>query len=130
LTDSKIIFDTSALIEFFQETEKGAKIKDYFISEEVKNLIPAIVISELISKLKREKIDPLKFICVLEKNCTILNLNFEVSKKAGFLHGELKKTEPDISLVDCIIMAHGDLENSKIISLDKHFKNYKNAIIF
>lgn len=130
LIGSKIIYDTSSLIELFQGTKVGKKVEEYFTSEKIQNLIPNLVLAELTSKFIRIGENPKKYIDTLEKNCIILNLNSEIAKMAGSIHADLKKKEPKISLIDCIIIAHGYFEGEiRIITTDKHFKNYKNSIV-
>ena len=69
------------------------------------------------------------FIQILEQNSIVLDLNLEVAKKAGDLHAELKTKEKRISVPDCIIMVHAELEDAMILTKDHHFKRYKNARI-
>ena len=126
-TWNKIIYDTSSLLEMFLGTSAGEQVKELFIDENTENLIPTVVFSELISKLKRSAVDPMLFIDTLEKNALILELDMETSKNAGFIHAGLKSKEPKISLIDCIIMAHADVEDALILTLDSHFSHYKNA---
>ncbi len=125
--ENNIIFDTSALIEFFLGSESGSEVKELFIDEGTSNFIPALVMAELISKLRRANKDPAKFVRVLKQNCTILDLNQDVAEKAGELHSDLKKKDKEISLADCVIMVHGKNENALIVSKDPHFRYYEKA---
>ncbi|MBU0591758.1 PIN domain-containing protein [Candidatus Micrarchaeota archaeon] len=126
---NNIIYDTSALLEFFQGSASGFEVKKSFEDEETENNIPAVVLCELISKLKRAKVDFYDFVSALEKNAVILALDKEIAKEAGTLHAELKEKEPQISMIDCVIMAHANMLEATIISKDRHFKLYKNAKI-
>ena len=124
-----VLYDTSALIEFLLESKSGERVKESFISDDVQNCIPSIVLAELVSKLSREGINPSRFVKILEENSVILPLTSEVAKDAGKIHSELKKKEERVSLTDCIIMAHGKSRNARIMTKDKHFRHYRNAEI-
>jgi predicted nucleic acid-binding protein len=123
------VYDTSALIEFFQGTAAGAEVRKLFENEAVENNVPSVVICELVSKLKRAGIEPFEFVSVVEKNAIVLGLDLAIAKQAGHLHAELKAKEPGISMVDCIIMAHAETVGGTIVSKDTHFKHYDNAKI-
>jgi predicted nucleic acid-binding protein len=125
----KVVYDTSALLEFFQGGFQGKQVKELLEAEEVENLIPTVVLCELVSKLKRTKMDPTSFISTLEENSLVLNLDSNTAKEAGLLHAELKEVEPGISLVDCVIMKHAEMNSAMIVSKDNHFKHYKKSKI-
>lgn len=127
MIDSSLVYDTSALIEFYNGDNKT--VQELFIDPQIENLVPSIVISELISRIRRNGQDPLKFIQMLEDNSIILAFNHQIAKKAGELHAVLKKKEKSISLIDCMIMAHAKIEDAMIVSKDNHFKHYKNSKI-
>jgi len=127
--ENNIIFDTSALIEFFLGSKSGEEVKDLFIDENTSNFIPALVMAELTSKLMRAGKNPEKFTNVLEQNSTTLDLDLSTAKKAGELHSILKKKNNEISLADCVIMMHGKNENGMIVTKDSHFKHYEKAKI-
>ena len=50
---TEIVYDTSALIELFLGTKEGEAVRQLFSDESATNLIPSVVILELISKIKR-----------------------------------------------------------------------------
>ncbi|MBI5223543.1 PIN domain-containing protein [Candidatus Micrarchaeota archaeon] len=127
MTGTKILFDTSAIIEMLLGSREGETVKEHFSDPNTQNLVPAIVLCELVSKLKRSEIYDEKKIEIIEKNSTVLELNKSIAKKAGHIHYVLKKKEPRISTIDCIIMAHADEEGAIILTKDHHFLNFKNT---
>lgn len=126
---TRILYDTSALIEFFLASLNGERVKELFLSEEIENLIPSVVFTELVGKLKRSNKNPTKFVSLLEENSTVVELDLETAKKAGEIYAILKPNEANISSIDCIIIAHAELADANIITKDHHFKNYKKSII-
>ncbi|MCI0503369.1 PIN domain-containing protein [Candidatus Micrarchaeota archaeon] len=127
--ESSVVYDTSALIEFFQGTKSGAEVRKLFENDDLENNVPSVVICELVSKLKRARIEPSEFVSVIEKNAIMLELDLAIAKQAGALHAELKAKEPGISMVDCIIMAHAETVGGMIVSKDLHFRHYGNTKI-
>ena len=122
------LIDTSALIEYLDQTGKGKQVKEIIEEENIEILIPSIVIAELTSKLKRRKLDT-KIVLKICESSTVLDLDDEIARIAGELHAELKLKIDSISLADCIIATHAQNENAQIITCDHHFKEYKNAKI-
>jgi predicted nucleic acid-binding protein len=127
MSETRIIFDTSALIEFFDLTKKGEKVKE-ILQTDGTVLVPSIVVAELVSKLKRRKFDPTEFVGKLESSTEILPLDWRIAKHAGELHAELRKTDDTISLADCIIMAHTEFEDARVLTYDGHFDGFKKRI--
>ena len=126
MSETKVIFDTSALIELFDLTKKGEAVRDVLKTNNT-FFVPSIAVAELISKLKRRNFDPKKFIEKVESSTVILSLDTEIAKRAGELHAELRKKQSDISLADCVIIAHGEVEDAMVLTCDQHFKGYSKA---
>ena len=127
MPDTRYIIDTSALIELYLESEKGEKVL-----AKIKNaatLVPSIVVAELKRKLEREGLDSSSFIHGIKETSLVLDLTFEIANAAGKKHSELRKKFPNISLADCIVMAHSEQENVKVITTDGHFKETSAVVI-
>lgn len=125
MPDTKLLLDTSALCEELFGTEAGWRINQE-ITGKVK-IVPSIVIAELTSFLLRKGINPKNVIRDIFESCEIVDTTSDITVAAGYLHASLKKKEPNISLVDCIIMEHAKKENATIITLDSHFRHLRNA---
>lgn len=128
MSEINILLDTSILVEFFDSTAKGVILKEYFNSD-YRIFTPSIVIAELSSKLKRKGFEPTRFINEIKNSTNVVSLNEIVAEESGKLHAELRKTNKNVSLADCIIITHAKTLNSKVITCDRHFENYKNSII-
>ncbi|MFH0737484.1 MAG: PIN domain-containing protein [Candidatus Micrarchaeota archaeon] len=122
-----VVYDASALLEFFAGTAQGKQVAELFEDDDVENIVPSIVLCEIISKLKRADVDPAEYVSALENNAVVLELDKKTAKDAGLLHAELKKQEPGIALSDCIIMVHAKMKGAMIVSKDRHFKHYENS---
>ena len=123
---NSIILDTSAVVEYIKQTDKGAVVRTYLQNPENIIILPSVVIAELKSVLIRRKLNS-NVINLLIESCTILDLTKEIALIAGELHSKLR--QKNVSLADCIIMAHVEQSNSLLLTSDIHFKNFKNAIL-
>lgn len=123
---NSIILDTSAVVEYIKQTDKGAVVRTYWQNPENIIILPSVVIAELKSVLIRRKLNS-NVINLLIESCTILDLTKEIALIAGELHSKLR--QKNVSLADCIIMAHVEQSNSLLLTSDIHFKNFKNAIL-
>ena len=128
MSEINVLLDTSILVEFFDSTKKGEKLKDY-VSEKYRLFTPAIVISELASKLKRKGFEPKKMIDELRGATQVVPLTDLVAEESGILHATLRERINNISLADCIIMTHAQKLKAKILTCDNHFKGHNNSII-
>ena len=122
-----VVYDTSALLEFFQGSAQGKQVGELFEDEDVENIVPAVVLCEIVSKLKRAKVDPTEYIAAIENNAVVVELDRNTAKDAGSLHAELKEKEAGVSMVDCIIMVHAKMKGAMVVSKDRHFKHYENS---
>ncbi len=126
----KVVLDTSALVEYFDSTEKGAVVKEIIENRENFILVPAIVVAEISSKLERRGFEARQFASSLEAFTIFLDLDSVTSVNAGKRHAQLRKLEPNISLVDCIVMQiAADHDNALSLTTDHGFKHYKNSKI-
>ncbi len=124
-----IVIDTSALIEYFLSSRKGEIVKEAIEDSSDSVIIPPIVLSEFASKLLRKGLNPNSFIAALQEFTIFVNLDPDTAIKAGKLHAELRKIEKNIGMADCLIMQIAEENDAEIISLDSHFKHYKNSRI-
>ncbi len=122
------IIDTSAWIEYLDGSEKGEKINNILKSNEKVYIIP-VILSELISKVKRSNGNIELVYGSLIKNSEILSLTPRIAKEAGLLHTEVKLTLPSFSLTDATIICSAKAFKLKILTTDNHFKKFKETII-
>ncbi len=121
--------DTSCWIEYLEGSSKGEKINQ--IIKDKDNIIYSspLIISEVISKVKRKKHNFNIAFNVITSTSNIVNLNAEESKEAGLLHAEIKQKIPSFSLADAIIIISARKNSAKLLTIDAHFKIFKEAIL-
>ncbi len=122
------IIDTSAWIEYLEGSESGEKINNILKSNEQTYIIP-VILSELISKVKRSNGDVELAYHTLIKNSKILDITPRIAKEAGLLHAKIRLTLSNFSLTDATIICSAKTFKLKILTTDSHFNKYKEAII-
>ena len=124
---NKLIFDTSALIEMHEGSKLGEEAKQLFLAENTLPFVASISIAEFASQLMRKGTDPDEQLHRIFEFADMLPLTSEIAMRAGLLHAKLRKKSKNISLADCIIMAHADREGATVVTTDCHFSLYKNT---
>jgi len=124
----KYLIDSWAWIEYLDGTKNGLKVKEILTEEnEVFTLI--LSLAEIISRAKRKGKDIEGVENAILVNSKIINVNVEMSKQAGLLHAEMRKTVKDFGLIDAFILKAARELKAKIITGDEHFRNAKEAIL-
>ena len=89
----------------------------------------AITVGEVISKVAREARDVQAAYNMLLSNSQIININEVLSKQAGLLHCEMRKTLKDFGLADAYVLATAKMLKAKVLTGDAHFKSVKEAVL-
>ncbi|MBU0894153.1 MAG: PIN domain-containing protein [Nanoarchaeota archaeon] len=123
----KIIFDTFAWIEFFEGTKKGKIVKDFLCENEI--ITPLIVFLELSYKADKEHWNFREIVNYIKHNSEIIGMNENFIFSFGKLYNKVKKNIRGISIVDVVLLHTAMLKNAKVLTGDKHFKGFKEAMI-
>ncbi len=124
---NRLLFDTSALIEMLSGSPKGKEASSLFLSEDSRPLVASVSIAELASKLRRHSVAPEEHVRRISDSAEMLPLDSETALRAGSLHAQLKAKNKNISLADCVIMAHAEREGATVVTTDHHFLLYKHS---
>jgi len=127
--NKKYIIDAYAWVEYLIGSEVGNEVKA--VVEGVDNEIYtcAVTVAEVISKTAREGRNPETAYDILVSDSHIIDVDEELSKDAGILHAEMRKTLGDFGLADAYVLASARRLNSKILTGDYHFKDVEEAIL-
>jgi predicted nucleic acid-binding protein len=129
------VIDAYAWIELFVGSEKGLKVKAILESaDEV--YTPGTVLAEIARKYLREGADDKTVDARLEviaSASNIAHVDVGIALEAARCYIELltcaKKSKLSTpSLFDAIVLATGRLLRSKIVTGDKHFKNFSETV--
>jgi predicted nucleic acid-binding protein len=125
----KYVIDAYAWIEYFTATKAGTKVKTMLEQENNEIYTCAVTIAEIISKTTREKQDTEAVYDTLTTNSNIIDADNQLSKQAGILHAQTRKTKKDFGLADAYVLATARMINARILTGDPHFKGIKEAIL-
>jgi predicted nucleic acid-binding protein len=123
-----LVLDTYAILELFQGSEKGKKVKKLLEKEE-EVYLSVLSIYELGTVLEREigRKKSQEYLRSVETYYTILDVTYEVAKKAVEVRRNFK-----LPAIDCLIYASAFINESKVVSGCKHFReisHQKNVIV-
>ncbi|MFQ5531994.1 MAG: PIN domain-containing protein [Candidatus Nanoarchaeia archaeon] len=124
----KFILDSYAWVEYLEGNSKGIEVRRILKGKnEIYTL--SLCIAEVISRAKRKGANDDIAYRAMTMNSKIISIDEKISRDAGILHGEIKKKIKDFGLVDAYILLIARKLKAKIITGDKHFKNFKEAIL-
>ena len=125
----RFLFDSSAWVEYLLGSSKGEEV--FKILKQNKNEIYSIpiIISEVVSRAKREKQNVEISFRAITMNSKVLEVSPEIAKEAGLLHAEMKKKKRDFGLIDAIIWVVAKKLNAKLVTCDFHFRAFKNVVL-
>lgn len=126
----RIVVDSWAWIEYFDESEKGVNAKKYIDDEKNEIFVNSLIVAEVMSAaIRKGKNAPLAFeaICELSKSPDISNPEF--AKDVGATHARMKQKIKDFGLADAFILQTARELNAKLLTGDSHFKDFKEAIM-
>ena len=121
-----MLIDTYAWIEFFNGTEKGAKVKEILKNNAC--FTSAICLAELSEWIERERLDGKDKLNAVKSLSSIIGLDEETLLLAGILKVEKRKRVKGFGLLDAIVLATAKQYGLKIVTGDKHFSG-ENAIL-
>nr|MDO8100507.1 PIN domain-containing protein [Candidatus Njordarchaeota archaeon] len=121
------LIDTSAWIEFFLKTEKGAKVKQNLETQSCYTSI--ISIAEISNWASRQKLDGRVLVRYAVELTQLVNINLKIAFLAGELNFQRKRTEKDWGMIDSIILATAQIYSLEILTKDHHFEDLSNAEI-
>jgi len=127
--NEKYIIDAYAWVEYLIGSKAGNKVKSALEGENNEIYTCAVTVAEVVSKTVREGRDFETAYDILISNSRVIDVDEEISKEAGILHAEMRKTKRDFGLADAYVLAAARKINSKVLTGDIHFKGVKEAIL-
>ncbi len=123
----KIVMDTSAWVEYFLGSAEGEIVNKHLKSDEI--LTPFIVLLELSCKAYREKWDAKTYLNFIKLKSRIIGIPESSILNFGKTYCEARKKREQFGLADAIILVSAISEKVKILTKDKHFSGFEEAII-
>jgi predicted nucleic acid-binding protein len=123
------VIDAWAWVEYLIGSKFGKKLAEVLDDSGSEVYTCAVTLGEVISKVAREDRDTEAAYAILLSNSKIISVNEELSKQAGILHCEMRKTAKDFGLADAYVLATAKILKAKILTGDAHFKDVKEAVL-
>jgi predicted nucleic acid-binding protein len=122
----RYIADAYAWVEYLDGTPRGEKLRD--ILESGADVYTCTVTpAEGTSKAARTGRDPETAYAVIHGNSTITPADEQLSRSAGLLHAEARRTIHDFGLADAYVLATARTLHTRILTGDPHFKDIPEA---
>jgi len=125
----KYVIDAYAWVEYLIGSRGGERVKSILEDEDNEVFTCAVTVAEVVSKTAREGRDFEVAYDILLSNSQVVDVDEEVSKEAGVLHCEMRKTKGDFGLADAYVLAVARRIKSRVLTGDLHFKGVKEAIL-
>ncbi len=122
-----MLLDTSAWVEFFIKSEKGAVVKK--ILEIEKCYTSIVTIAEISNWAMRENSNGSELIKFVISTTKILDLNTNIAFLAGELNFKRKKIVKKWGMIDSLIVATSLIYNLKVLTKDSYFRGLSNMQI-
>lgn len=126
---SKYVVDAWAWVEYLVGSAFGAKLRDVFDEDGSEVYTCAVTLGEVVSKVASEGRDVEAAYTMLLSNSQVVNVDEELSKQAGMLHCEMRKTLKDFGLADAYVLATAKKLKAKVLTGNLHFKGVKEAVL-
>jgi predicted nucleic acid-binding protein len=126
--NERYVMDAYAWIEYLIGSELGTKVKTILDDESNEVFTCAVTVAEVVSKTIREGRNAETAYNILTGNSVIVDVDSEISRDAGTLHADVRKTKKDFGLSDAYVLAVSKITESKILTGDPHFEGIKNVI--
>jgi len=124
----KCIIDAHSWIEYLRGSSAGEKVNEIINGDNEIYVMP-ITIAEVIGKIEKSGGNTDTAYNAMIKNASILEATPKMSKDAGILYAKIRKENESFGIVDALLISAAKVTESKLISGDKHFKRFKEAII-
>jgi predicted nucleic acid-binding protein len=126
---SKYVVDAWAWVEYLIGSEFGIKLKEVLDEDGSEVYTCAVTLAEVISKVAREGRDVEAAYAMLLSNSQVIDVNEELSKHAGLLHCEMRRSLRDFGLADSYVLATARKLKAKVLTGDMHFKGVREAVL-
>jgi len=126
---NRCVIDAYAWIEYLIGSKAGDRVRAVLEEENNEVYTCAVTVAEVVSKTAREGRDFEAAYDILLSNSQVVNVDEEVSKEAGVLYMEMRKTKRDFGLADAYVLAIARRIKSRVLTGDLHFEGVKEAIL-
>lgn len=123
----KILFDTSAWIEYFTGSKMGEIVSSHIENDEV--ITSVISLLELSYKADREKWNIKDYLNFIKIKSQIIGIKESSIIDFGRTYNQARKKEKSFGFADAIILLTAKDEGAGILTKDNHFRDFENVIM-
>ena len=125
----KYVIDSYAWIEYFEGSYIGEEVKEIVENSENEIITNILNVSELSNYFERKNLDFENSYKILISISKIYKFETKFAKEAGTLCAKIRKKIPSFGLIDSFVLLTARTADAKILTGDKHFKDFKEAIL-
>lgn len=126
---SKIVVDSSAWVEYFEGTEKGARVREFLAKAHSFPLITGVIATEVISKFLRSGHSGEEIAKALGAMAMFVPHGISLAQKTAEVYSKQRKTKPKFGMADANVLATALMNDAKIITCDTDFLGIPEAVV-
>lgn len=124
----KYLIDAYSWIEYLEGSLIGEKLHK-LLQEDNEIYVLPITIAEVVSKVKRKKGNFETAYEAVISNSKIFETTPRIAKEAALIHAEMRQKNSSFGIVDSLLIASAKFLGAKIVTGDRHFKGFPEAIL-
>ena len=121
------VLDTSAWIEYFKGTEKGAKVKCILAEEVVGTSV--LTLAEMAKWCVETKSDWDKVIIQIKANSNLIPVEELILIEGGKLYPQLRKIKTKIGLIDVLIYVSTIFHEAELVTSDTDYAGLASVLM-
>lgn len=125
MTDSDVLFDTSAWWEYLFETPTGARLRTRFVDDGRARIhTSAISLGEIGARLSEAGAeDRVGTICgSIRRMSRVWEVTADIAQEAGPVRSRLRTEAKDASLADALVLVTAQRAGARLVSSDRAFR--------
>lgn len=125
---SRYCIDSSAWLEYFKGTAKGAQVKA-IIEKEDEIMTSILAVAEIADKYEKESISHEQALSYVKGRAALLPVTISIAVHAAQIKKQMRKQNTKFGLADAIHLSTAIKEQAIFVTTDKDFKGAENVMI-
>ena len=123
-----MLVDCWAWVEFFEGSEKGAKIME-LMRNETNLYVSSLTLAEVANWCVKNSKTPVDvYLSAIKTNAAVFDVGERTAEIAGKNLSTMRKRSPGIGMVDAILYSQAALMRLPLLTGDPHFKHLENVV--
>ncbi len=125
---TKFVVDAYIWVEYLEGSERGIKAGEIIEDKSNELFTSSATVAEIISKFLRMDKDVNIAMDCMSSMSNVISITEEIAHLAGYIHFEAKKKSKEFGMLDAFVAATAKKIGAKILTGDKDFKHFKEAV--